>query len=599
MKNKKLMYIIIPVGIAIVILLTIVCFLALSGTSKNIFKHSINNLFKFIENNEERYTTVKGKMDFSANIESDDEEIQALNNLLDEANISLGVEADTTNMIVNENINITYNNESLLNAILVLQDQKGYICLPDWLDKYIELSEDEIEYSDLTSYFNKTATLDQNKLIKAIQEELTKEVLNQEIVKENTAINLDGKSTKVKASTLSLKGEQINTFTINILNNLKANENFQNSLGDFKDDVLVIIDDMIQNIDETENMEYIFTIYTKGIFNKFVGLSLKCIDNEYNETTGLDIVKHNDNKYEFVSYNKHDDEIEEDFKLIIEDKKENRKKGIMTITAIAEEDEFVLTYNYEKKDNQTIFEISTEIEGVGIVISGNIEKNGENYKGNIVATITEQNIGKFNLNCAYDFTYNTEIQKVDVGNAVLIDELTDDEQEEFMTNLQNSPLYQILEQSNLINNVITTTDNKTEVNLGEYKVKYSVPINFDASNYNSDDMKMYMDDNYNSVYVYIDENNIDTYMNNLEDDYILTSALYKNQKITDEKKYTVNDNEYRFRTITYEDEYGSYINLYFAYELDDEYYYAVEVETEGENISMDIIKYFLDIIVEK
>ena len=52
------------------------------------------------------------------------------------------------------------------------------------------------------------------------------------------------------------------------------------------------------------------------------------------------------------------------------------------------------------------------------------------------------------------------------------------------------------------------------------------------------------------------------------------------------------------RTITYEDDYGTYVDLYFAYKLDDEYCYVVEVETEGGNISMDTIEYFLDATVE-
>ena len=70
------------------------------------------------------------------------------------------------------------------------------------------------------------------------------------------------------------------------------------------------------------------------------------------------------------------------------------------------------------------------------------------------------------------------------------------------------------------------------------------------------------------------------------------------EKISETKTYTVNGKEYKLRTITYEDDYGTYVDLYFAYKLDDEYCYVVEVETEGGNISMDTIEYFLDATVE-
>ena len=166
-----------------------------------------------------------------------------------------------------------------------------------------------------------------------------------------------------------------------------------------------------------------------------------------------------------------------------------------------------------------------------------------------------------------------------------------------MTNLQNSPLYQLIEQSGLLENKIGTVSDKPEVTYDGYTVKYNVPDGFEASSYNSEDMKMYMDEDYNSVSVYINNNTVDTYMKSLEEEYVLTSSLYKNQQISEIKTYTVNGKEYKFRTMTYDDEYGSYVNLYFAYELDNEYCYVVEVETEGGNMSMETVKYFLDVTV--
>ena len=183
-----------------------------------------------------------------------------------------------------------------------------------------------------------------------------------------------------------------------------------------------------------------------------------------------------------------------------------------------------------------------------------------------------------------------------------------------MTNLQNSTLYQIIEQSGLLDATgddyyYTDSDDyyddyyyadydEPEVSYDGYTVKYNIPDEFEASEYNSENFKMYMDDNYNSIYVTINWDSVDSYMSDLDDSYVLTSDFYENQEISDTRTYTVNGKEFKFRTITYNDEYGEYVDLYFAYELDDEYCYVVEVETEGGNISWDTIEYFLDITVE-
>lgn len=179
-----------------------------------------------------------------------------------------------------------------------------------------------------------------------------------------------------------------------------------------------------------------------------------------------------------------------------------------------------------------------------------------------------------------------------------------------MTNFENSELYRVIEPlaTNILKEfslgdvthdaVQNASNNLPQVTYDGFRVKYIVPENFEVSEYSSKEFKMYMDDNFNTVTVSVDYDSVETYMEALDDEYVLTSGFYENQKISDAKSYTVNGKEYKFRTITYNDEYGSYLELYFAYELDDEYCYVVEVETEG-GISMDTIKNFLDVRVDK
>lgn len=596
MRNKKLLYALIPLIIVVLILIAGVVYLKLNSSPEKIFTSSISKVFEMFESSEEQYTTMKGTMKLTAGVNSQEEELQDLLLMLEGSSIDLDIETDTENMIVKGNVDVVLNNQGLLDASVLLQDEKGYVYLKDYLDKYLELPAENSEYSDLTAYYDKMETLDQNALMEAIKEELIVAISNQELVQEDTTLVLDGQETKVTASTLDLQGQAIVTFTNGFLTNLKTNEKFQTALGDFKEDAIMIIDNMLaEETSTSDDMQFVFTIYTKGFVNEFVGMSGKVLDDAYYQGyTKLEILKHNDSKYELISY----EGEREEARLTVEDKKESKNKGTATITMTVDEEEFVVIYSYEKQGNQTIFTLSTEIEGVALNISGNATEEGKNIKGNITVLVQEETVGTATLNCDYDFTYGVEVQKEDTQNAVLIDELSEEDQTTLMTNLQNSALYQFLEQSGLFDSNLGTSNDEPEVTYDGYTVKYTVPEGFEVSEYSTEDYKMYMDEHYNSIYITINYDTVDAYMSDLDDSYVLTSDFYENQKISDARTYMVNGKEYKLRTITYNDEYGTYVDLYFAYELDDEYCYTVEVESEGGKISMDTIKYFLDIIVE-
>ena len=302
MRNKKLLFILITVIIVVLALVAGIVFLSLNSSPEKIFKNSVSQVFGMFETTEEQYSTMKGTMNLTANIESDDEDVQALNMMLGGASVGVDMQVDATNMVVNENLNIKYNNESLLNASILLQDEKGYVYLPDWLNKYLELPEENMEYSELTEYYDKIATLDQDALMEAIEKELIVAISNEKLVQEKTTVLLNGQEVKVTASTLSLKDAQINAFYSNLFNNLKNNEKFQVALGAYKDEVLAAIGEMMQEMEDTEDIEFIFTIYTKGFLNEFVGISAKAINSYYEETIGINIVRHSEGKYEFVAY---------------------------------------------------------------------------------------------------------------------------------------------------------------------------------------------------------------------------------------------------------------------------------------------------------
>lgn len=330
MRNKKILFILIPVIVVVLALVAGVVFLKLNSSPEKIFKTAINGVFNAFETSEEQLSTMKGTVKLTGSVETDNEQIQAINTILDGTSINLDMQTDTANMIINENLNVTVNNESLLNAAIILQDQKGYIYLKDYLDKYLEVPQENMEYSDLTEYYDKLATLNQETLTEAIKEELIQAVLNQELIQEDKILYLDGKETKVTASSLNLQGLATRIFANDFLTHLKENEKFQTALGEFKTDVITLIDNMLLNQDSTSaEANFIFTIYTKRILNEFVGIS-----------------------------------------------------------------------------------ISTEIEGVRVIFSGDATQEDDNLKGDFIISVQEETIGKVNLNCAYNFTYGVQVQKV-------------------------------------------------------------------------------------------------------------------------------------------------------------------------------------------
>lgn len=595
MKNTKILFILIPIVIVVLVLASVGIYIELNNTAEKIFKKSISKAFDAFETTEEQYSTMKGTMSFTANVDSDEESMQSLNTMLEGASIDINMEADWKNIVLNNNVNVMYDNENLLNATLVLQDQTGYIYMPDWLDKYLELSSDLLGYSDLTGLFESTDTLDNDAIIKALKDELITAITNQNLTQEKTTLTLNGKTANVKASKLNLKDAQISEFFRSIINNLSKNENFKNALGTSQKDILEVLNEMSQEIETAEDMELTLVIYTKGLLNEFVGISGNVIDNTWEQTSGVEVLKHDDGKYEFVAYDEEDSKREELLKVMFEDKKENKNKGTATITITVDEEQYVVLYNYEIKGKQTIFTLSTEIEGVKLSITGNTVENGNNVKGELVISVQDETMGKVNLNYKYDFTYGVEVKKVDIKNAVSIDEISDSDMETLTKNLQDSVVYQLIEEMGLLGD--SQYNDNPEVTYGEYTVEYDVPDEFEVSEFSSESHKIYTDENYNTVNIEISYDDVDTYMRDLEDAYELTSDFYKNQKITEIKTYTVNGTTYKNRIITYNDSFDMYVNLYFAYELDNKHCYIVEISSENGNISRSDMEKFLDITV--
>ena len=590
MKSKKILVLIITLIIVVLAIGGAYAYLMLNSTPEKIFTASINKVFNVLKSQENEMTTLKGEMKLSANVESEDEEIQAISDLLETSSIILNMAIDTENKIVNENIDIVYEDESILDATILFQEEKGYVYLPDLLDKYLEIPEEELDFSDFEESFNKIQSFDKNLILNSVQTEILN-VLSKKEFKQT-------KNGQIKSSILDLSQEQFYALCKEVLENVKQNIDFNNGIGDYKEDIIKSIEEILEDLAELEaedNSRIIITINTEGILNKFRGFEIE-LKSEEDVDVGISL-KVNEVNYDFSMYSIYEGEKEEILKVKVEDKKENKNKGTATITINISEEEYIVVYKYENIDNQTKFKVTTEIDSVIFEVIGTVITEGKNIAGKL-SLACEQEEMVINLNVDYNFAYNVEIQKTNIDDAVLIDEMTEEDQEELINNLQESKLYELVEQSEFINGFTDSWDADEDEPVLKYNgktVKYIVPDNYISSEYNMDSYKLYVDEEYNSIAVLIEENSVDEYLEEMEEDYILTSDFYKNQELGEITNYNINGKNYKYRTITYNNEYASYVNLYFVYELEDGYSYVVKVESEGGQISLSDIDQFLDI----
>lgn len=133
-----------------------------------------------------------------------------------------------------------------------------------------------------------------------------------------------------------------------------------------------------------------------------------------------------------------------------------------------------------------------------------------------------------------------------------------------------------------------------------FKVKYNMPKGFEASSVNDEDFKIYSNDNLRvTISNYWDDK--DERFDDIEWDkeYYEKDDYYKNITLSDEKTIKVNDKEFAYKELSYENSYNKYYETTVCYQLDNDHVYRVKYEKTGSPITEDELKLFLDITVSK
>lgn len=560
MKKNKLLLILIPTIAILLILVGMFIYLKRSSTPQKIFKTFINKAFETTE--KVTFNSLKMDVELSANIESDNEDLQELNNMFENSKIKIQSETDLGKVFSHENILVTYNNENFLNAELLVQDEKIYIALRDWLNKYIEIPEENMDFSQFKDEYNKVKTIDKKLLLETFKQELINEIMKQQFLKKNVQFNIDGQDINAKEYSLALSTEQSVAFVKELFSNLKQNNNFQKSLGDYKETVIEAINNAINENTEAiysnsinDNTTAIISIYTKGLRNNFLAFDVK-MQNLDGTAEGSEIIKKDKNKYELHTYKVEDNE--------------------KTVNAIA------------KVDNS------------------NSVRNGNIRSGDTKILIEIPDYRRININCSYNITYNPNIQKVDVKDATSLNDMSDEDKATLITNAQDSSSYNII--SNLLGifNIGQGTSTwavddvfESQISNNIYKVSYNVPEDYEMLQLGDEKTKkLYMNNNTDYIQISLEKNE-EEFLNNIDTNSIISPRYITNPQVSSIQNYNINNLEYKYKTIQYESSNGStVVVLYFTHAIDSNNSYVVKVETNG-NIDLEDINKFLDISVKE
>ena len=323
-------------------------------------------------------------LELSADIESTDPEIKAMNQILNAIKINFTTEMDLDKKILNANILATYDDEQIVSLDGLIQDEKLYVYLRDLYSRYIEVNEQYLEGMDLSTIFETTSDTASKDLLNDIKQILLDEINSREFTQERVELNGEN----VQKSTLRLTPKELLEITLKMMKKVyeyQPTEEYRTLIQDLEDE--------IEYLEENENYVDI-SIYTQGFKNELVKADIILVNVEADEVIVFEVNKNSSNE---------------------------------TIISMA------------------INEESTQVSQAAKLIELTINEENEN-KGSIEMKMNIEEGYSVAVTVKYDVEYNVTIEERNTQNSIDIDSLTDADFNEIMSNIQNNEiLYGIIE----------------------------------------------------------------------------------------------------------------------------------------------------------
>lgn len=276
---------------------------------KQIFNKTIDNLFKTVENKMEPINS--NTLTRTANLRLEMNGLGEVGDIFNDLSLDLKYDIDYDKKILNMNVEPTYDQDTIINFSTYFNNDGAYIYLDKTFDKYIKLPIDKKEMNEM---FNNNDNF--KVVLEEMKKELKKSLSKKYFSKEKDEIKIDDEYVKVTKSTMTLRGKEMESFLKVYLTNLKNNDKIINNIHD--KDIKDELDDSIKSLNVADSSEIIVTVYTKGLFNDFKGVTINIKSSD--QSLKMDILKVDEDNYEY-RINSNGTSIKGDIKVVEKDSK--------------------------------------------------------------------------------------------------------------------------------------------------------------------------------------------------------------------------------------------------------------------------------------
>ena len=350
-----------------------------------IFEKAISKAFEMTEKTAKN----EGKLDIelSASLNSTSQDMMMANTYLQMIKLNLTTEFNMDKKVLNQDISVSAFDGPVISVEGLIQDNNIYFLLNNIYSKYIQVPSEEMEGVEPNEIFNTENIEVSEKLVKELKQILLDEVNSKELTQENVEVDGD-KLTKTTVKFTAKEIEQIVTkLTVELYKISPVN------------DVKNIVEGLEQiEIDEedAENDNYLeISIYTKRLTGKIVKTEIAMINVADDEAIVVTIAEKEDEKVE-ITFAMNED-------------------SIATNKAVTM---FTLTIKEEGKNKGTV------------TLKANIDEAASSV------TITAK----------YSIDYNAKVEPKNVRNSINANDLTEEDMNEMMTNIENNEfLYSIIQ----------------------------------------------------------------------------------------------------------------------------------------------------------
>lgn len=388
-KPKKKVGLIITVVVLVLVALIVaggfVYLKFFNNKPQKIFEKAISKAFEMTEKTAKN----EGKLDIelSASLNSTSQDMMMANTYLQMIKLNLTTEFNMDKKVLNQGISVSAFDEPVISVEGLIQDNNIYFLLNNIYSKYIQVPSEEMEGVEPNEIFNTENIEVSEKLVKELKQILLDEVNSKELTQENVEVDGD-KLTKTTVKFTAKEIEQIITKLTEELYKISPVNDVKNIVEGLEQ---IEIDE-----EDAENDNYLeISIYTKRLTGKIVKTEIVMINVADDEAIVVTIAEKEDEKVE-ITFAMNEDSIAT-----------NKAVNMFTLT------------------------IKEEGENKGTVtLKANIDEAASSV------TITAK----------YSIDYNAKVEPKNVRNSINANDLTEEDMNEMMTNIENNKfLYSIIQ----------------------------------------------------------------------------------------------------------------------------------------------------------